>query len=321
MSRFILLIVLLAVAAALPLRALTEEQKKDLFLKAREEIRTVEEPASQPKTSAKPKAKKKPATTPQPTPKPTPPEEEQTPQPVGKPEKKPPEPTPEPAAPKPTPSAKPQSTPNPTPPTIAAPIIVQKSGLEEESGFEAPPPAPERRFWFFGGPKYKYLNGSVRAEIDRPKVKKHLWRYIIVHNSGTKQGNAKVFEYYHRNTRKMPNGLAYHFVIGNGTSSGDGQIEIGNRWKRQINGGHVHSDYLNSIAIGICLVGDYNRSKPTKAQLESLEELVRYLRKRVGKTDGKAAIVKPHREVNPPRWATDCPGDKFPYSWLEGEFD
>jgi hypothetical protein len=26
--------------------------------------------------------------------------------------------------------------------------------------------------------------------------------------------------------------------------------------------------------------------------------------------------VKPHREMNPPRWPTDCPGDDFPYSWF-----
>jgi len=28
-----------------------------------------------------------------------------------------------------------------------------------------------------------------------------------------------------------------HFVIGNGTSTGNGQVEVGNRWRRQINGG------------------------------------------------------------------------------------
>ena len=48
-------------------------------------------------------------------------------------------------------------------------------------------------------------------------MKKRRWRYIVVHNSGTRQGSAKAFEYYHLHVRKMPNGLAYHFVIGNGT--------------------------------------------------------------------------------------------------------
>ena len=116
----------------------------------------------------------------------------------------------------------------------------------------------------------------------------------------------------------MQNGLAYHFVIGNGSSSGNGEVEIGNRWVRQINGGHVHSDYLNNIALGICLVGDFNRTLPTRQQLEALEELIRYLRIRVGKIDGKPSIVKPHREINPPRWPTDCPGDRWYRSYWRG---
>lgn len=202
-------------------------------------------------------------------------------------------------------------------------VIVTKSGIVEE---EEPPPAVEQeesRWWwpFGGGPRYKYLTRSVRQAIDDARVARHRWRYIVVHNSGTRQGNAKAFDYYHRRVRKMPNGLAYHFVIGNGTSSGNGAVEIGPRWVNQITGGHVHSDYLNSIALGICLVGDYNREKPTREQLEALDELVKYLRKRVGKTDHKLAVVKPHRDINPPQWPTDCPGDRFPYHWLNSKFE
>lgn len=152
-------------------------------------------------------------------------------------------------------------------------------------------------------------------------MQKNRWKYIVVHNSGTRQGNARAFEYYHRQVRKMQNGLAYQFVIGNGTSSGDGQIEVGDRWRKQINGGHVHSDYLNNIAIGICLVGDFNHDKPTSKQLEALDELIRYLRQRVGKSDGKWSIVKAHKEINPPQWPTDCPGNDFPYRWLHNRFD
>ena len=142
------------------------------------------------------------------------------------------------------------------------------------------------------------------------------WQFIVVHNSGTRQGCARIFDYYHRHVRRMRNGLAYHFVIGNGTSTGDGQIEVGDRWRRQINGGHVHSDYLNNIALGICLVGDFNRDQPTRRQLEACEELINYLRKRCGKIEAHYAVVRPHREVNPPQWATDCPGNAFPYSWF-----
>lgn len=60
----------------------------------------------------------------------------------------------------------------------------------------------------------------------------------------------------------------------------------------------MHSDYLNNIALGICLVGDFNRDQPTRAQLEGCEELIRYLRLRCGKIDAHYAIVRPHREMN-----------------------
>jgi hypothetical protein len=224
----------------------------------------------------------------------------------------------------------PVTTPAPTPqpkiPRAAvasgdrAQVVIEKSGVEEDQGYEPPPSPPPRRFgfwpWSRRATNYRYLSRSVIDAIRRAPVKRRRWQFIVVHNSGTRQGNAKAFDYYHRHVRRMQNGLAYHFVIGNGTSTGNGQIEVGDRWRRQINGGHVHSDYLNNIALGICLVGDFNRDQPTRAQLDSCEELIRYLRERCGKVDRGEIPVKPHREINPPRWPTDCPGDAFPYSWF-----
>jgi len=159
---------------------------------------------------------------------------------------------------------------------------------------------------------------SVRKAIDDARVARNRWKYIVVHNSGTRQGNARIFDYYHRHVRKMPNGLAYHFVIGNGTSTGNGQIEIGNRWVKQLAGGHVHSDYLNYIGLGICLVGDFNRDLPTHAQLEALDELIRYLPTKSRKSGGTLSIVLGHKEINPR--PTDCPGNRFPLSWLHRTF-
>ncbi len=200
-----------------------------------------------------------------------------------------------------------------------AQVVIEKSGVEEDQGLEpAPSPPPRRGFWPWSrsSGNYRYLTRSVIEAIRRAPVKRRRWQFIVVHNSGTRQGNARAFDYYHRHVRRMQNGLAYHFVIGNGTSTGNGQIEVGDRWRRQINGGHVHSDYLNNISLGICLVGDFNRDRPTRAQLDACEELIRYLRERCGKTDRGTIPVRPHREMNPPRWPTDCPGDDFPYSWF-----
>jgi hypothetical protein len=343
-----------------------DKKKRDAFLKAREEMRTVpsSSPTDSPTPSGKPKtASKKGKAGKTPTPSPTEAakkakraadDEDDASASGSKKKKNGASPSPSPtstskkkreadAEEEDEPTPRPTSTPRPTvaaveePPfprptatvpipaptvTLPADITIEKSGLEQEQGFEPPPPPPPRRGFFarlFGGGSsrnYRYLNRSVIEQIRRAPVQRSRWKFIIVHNSGTRQGNAKAFDYYHKRVKRMQNGMAYHFVIGNGRSSGDGEIEIGDRWRRQINGGHVHSDYLNNISLGICFVGDFNRDQPTRAQLAASEELIKYLRERCGKVDGRAIGVRPHREMNPPRWATDCPGDAFPYGWF-----
>ena len=296
---------------------------------ASEESEASATPSETPEASTKPKTKKSPAK--ESSPKGKKKKKSATPAKSASPKKK--------TSPKPseTPEARASATPPraiaiPSPVAPPTPVVRAKSALAapveepeqltiEKYGYEKP-----KGFWarLFGGggssgsgAAYRYLTSSVRAQIDRAPVTRGRWQYIVVHNSGTRQGNAAAFDYYHRHFRRMQNGLAYHFVIGNGTSTGNGQIEVGDRWRRQINGGHVHSDYLNNIALGICLVGDFNRDQPTRAQLDCCEELIRYLRQRCGKFDNSHyPIVKPHREINPPRWPTDCPGDVFPYSWF-----
>ena len=155
-------------------------------------------------------------------------------------------------------------------------------------------------------PEWRFIN-PVRSQIEGPKDRLRDWEYIVVHHSGTSGGNAKIFDYYHAEERGMENGMAYHFVIGNGTDSGDGQIEVGNRWRKQIQGGHLASETLNEIAIGICLVGDFNRSRLGPRQAASLIELVQYLRKMMPEQRLK---FRTHREIN--TRPTECPGRLFP---------
>ena len=155
-------------------------------------------------------------------------------------------------------------------------------------------------------PEWRFIS-PVRSQIEGPGNRLRPWEYIVVHHSGTSGGNARIFDYYHSEERGMENGMAYHFVIGNGTDSGDGQIEVGNRWRKQIQGGHLASETLNEIAIGICLVGDFNRSRLGPRQAASLIELVQYLRKMMPEQRLK---FRTHREIN--TRPTDCPGRLFP---------
>jgi hypothetical protein len=127
------------------------------------------------------------------------------------------------------------------------------------------------------------------------------WHYIVIHHSATPAGNAASFDRMHK--AKGWDELGYHFVIGNGTYSGDGQIEVGPRWTKQKWGAHAKTadQRFNNYGIGICLVGNFDIERPSKAQMESVQRLTAYLMKtyRI-----PAVRVVAHSETK----ATDCPG-------------
>ena len=176
---------------------------------------------------------------------------------------------------------------------------------------QTPPPSPSKpttRELIFVEP--------ARSQIDAPKDRLRDWEYIVVHHSGTSGGSAKIFDYFHRHTRGMENGMAYHFVIGNGSDSGDGQIEVGSRWLQQKQGGHLASESLNEIAIGICLVGDFSTHRLGSRQTASLIELVQVLRKLQPNSKLKFRL---HREINTK--PTECPGKLFPSSAIHEILD
>jgi N-acetyl-anhydromuramyl-L-alanine amidase AmpD len=132
------------------------------------------------------------------------------------------------------------------------------------------------------------------------------WKYIVIHHSGTSVGTPKALDRFHRQ-RGMENGLAYHFIIGNGHGMQDGQVFIGNRWKHQLQGGHLASEELNQVSIGICLIGNFDHEKPTPAQMATLQALLKKLRCLTGLP---SSAITTHRLIHPKH--TDCPGKYFP---------
>src|SRR5262249_31675440 len=93
---------------------------------------------------------------------------------------------------------------------------------------------------------------------------------------------------------------------GNGTNSGNGQVEPSARWPIQKWGAHAKTpdNQFNDYGIGICLVGNFDVDRPTAAQIQSLNRLVAYLMKTY---NIPANHVLGHRETKP----TDCPGRNF----------
>ena len=159
---------------------------------------------------------------------------------------------------------------------------------------------------------YSMIKNVVSA-TSRMTIGSKRWKYIVLHHSATPNGNASIFGNYHK-SRGMTNGLAYHFVIGNGSKSRDGEVEIGPRWPRQIQGGHVSTSSVNAVGIGICLVGNFESTRPTPRQVSAMYQLVGYLKTHCA----RYAKVAVHKEINPGR--TLCPGRFFPTRDLHGKF-
>lgn len=150
---------------------------------------------------------------------------------------------------------------------------------------------------------------------------RNFWRYIVIHHSASASGNAASFDRMHR--AKGWDGLAYHFVITNGKGGPDGGLEVGHRWWKQKHGAHAGAlhglvgderNEFNEFGIGICLVGNFEKKPPTRAQLKTLAGLLTKLQEQFGLGDD--AIVG-HRHVT----RTACPGRRFPWKTLFAMMD
>jgi N-acetylmuramoyl-L-alanine amidase len=145
------------------------------------------------------------------------------------------------------------------------------------------------------------------------------WTAIVIHHSGTRNGNAAIFDKWHREENHW-DGVGYDFVIGNGSNSSDGQVETTYRWSEQKVGAHcggTPGNWANKDGIGICLVGDFNQTTPTRKQLQSLVKLVQFLQDRYHISKNR---IYGHG-TTPGAHMTDCPGRRFPMSELKSSLD
>lgn len=147
-----------------------------------------------------------------------------------------------------------------------------------------------------GGP----LTADAIRRLVGPRRIKSDWRTITLHHSGTHKGGAKAFDRDH--TRRHMGGLFYHFVIGNGSSTPDGALEVGFRWKKQKIANRPYD-------IQICLVGDFNDDQVSDAQYSTLIQLVRMLQDDYGISSSR---IRRHDDI--PGKNTECPGRNFPFS-------
>lgn len=152
--------------------------------------------------------------------------------------------------------------------------------------------------------------GDVPRSWKVPSSLERRWRAVVVHHTATNRGNAEIIDKWHKANNWK--GVGYDFVIGNGSDSGDGEIEATFRWRRQIAGAHcggTPNNWANEYGVGVCLVGDFTKTRPTARQLQSLTKLTKYLKQRYGISKHK---IYGHRETPGYSGGTICPGPNFP---------
>ncbi len=142
---------------------------------------------------------------------------------------------------------------------------------------------------------------STRVALDERR-----WTSIVIHDSGSPAGTPQSLE--RRAKANSLRELGYHFVIGNGNGMDDGELFVGRRWRDQLPGAHTggdHAEEYNVAGVGICLVGDLDRSPISDPQWDRLIELVAALCRRL---DIRADQVHFHSELA----NISSPGRLFP---------
>lgn len=150
-------------------------------------------------------------------------------------------------------------------------------------------------------------SGSNRWLADVPEIG---WQYVVIHHSGTAEGSvASIHAEHRRRTDAAGNpwlGIGYHFVIGNGQGMPDGHVESTFRWKDQIHGAHSGNAAVNARGVGICLIGNFEKTSPTEKQIQSLKQLVAELSRRHHIPEER---LLGHSDVK----STSCPGKNFDF--------
>jgi hypothetical protein len=163
-------------------------------------------------------------------------------------------------------------------------------------------------FIYFGRPRpvETHAPAWLKELTDTGEVPPRRWREIVVHHSAGEYGNLEFIDRVHRDERGWRM-AGYHFIIGNGTGSADGEIEAGPRWLTQEIGSHCRGH--NRTAIGICLVGNFDVEghRPSEAQLHAAAQLTAQLAL-VFEIPRQSILV--HREIDGA--LTACPGRHFP---------
>ena len=136
------------------------------------------------------------------------------------------------------------------------------------------------------------------------------YRVTVHHTQGAQPMNetetaaaVKNIQHYHmvgrgREGKDNFHDIGYHFLI-----AGDGRVVEGRRAEYL----GAHAGGANEGNIGVAMMGDFNKHKPTNAQIESLTRLVTFLSVKYKKDPNAKGFLEAHQHYT----NTDCPGSNL----------
>lgn len=150
-------------------------------------------------------------------------------------------------------------------------------------------------------------NAKLIADIDKNLPKRAFkWDSIVLHHTASEYSSVARIDAYHRKKFNDPDGIEYHFLIGNGKKAARGLIEFG-RWPKQKRSIHLFKPKGYPASITISLVGNFHVRKLGPKQYKALRDLVVGLSKRYNIPHNR---ITTHTSID--GRLTVCPGKHFP---------
>ena len=167
-----------------------------------------------------------------------------------------------------------------------------------------------------GVPLLLPASGESRAvAVEKPMIRRRFLQFtdheerpatefLVIHHTGypvDKDSTVAEIHKFHREELGWA-GIGYHYLI-----SKNGLIEQG-RWPSLVG---AHAYHYNRTSVGICLAGNFDLAKPTRAQMKSVKRLTAWLCQEYSLDPMKSGVIVGHRDLND----TSCPGENL-YSLL-----
>lgn len=135
-------------------------------------------------------------------------------------------------------------------------------------------------------------------------------KYLMLHHSGTVDTSTLTWGIIRKNHEAVYGGAEHPYHYGVEYIRSSYEILLGRM--PDLNGAHCATQGMNLQALGICIIGNFDKAPPSPAQWSKSLELVRYLMRCYSLLKDN---VIGHREIKD----TNCPGRFFDLAKFRAE--